>query len=204
MNHKGKKDNLRASHPENRNAEKSGLYSERRRAEKAREIMEAMKKDPEGFIAQDLWAELAAVIGLCELQGQDIAERGVTDRDGNLRRVVGSYRNTLKLRRELAQQIEARLASVAAEKRNAEPWTEAEGLRLLRDISHSYGTGPGASVAAIKYLLEREPAPVDDPEYQDYKRWSEHISGLSDEQLDRELQALTTPFMTRRAVPDED
>jgi hypothetical protein len=196
VNPKGNKSNLKASHPKNRNAEKSGLHSERRRAEKAREVLEDMKKDPEGFIAQDLLAELAATVGLCELLAEDIAERGVTDRDGNLRRVVGSYRNALKLRRELAQQIEANLASAAAEKRNTEPWTEGEGLRLLRNIAHSYGTAPGASVAAIKHLLEREPSAADDPVYQFYKAFLEDLFAMSDEDLEREVKALLVPVTT--------
>lgn len=196
MNNKGHKPNLKASQPGNTNAEKSGVYSGRRKTEKARDVRKAMAEDPD-WLLNETAAQLAEIVGLGELYAQDIAERGLTDRKGELRRVVGAYARNLKMRQELTDQIQANLASAAAEARNAEPLSEAELLRLLRDIAHAHSTAPGASVSAIKYLLEvleRAPSPEEDAAYQ----MCREIWEMSPETLETELIGLQIPITTGR------
>jgi len=192
MNSKGDKRNLKASQPGNHNAERAGVHSERRRAEKASEVRKAIAKDPEGFLAQDPWNALAETIGESELMAQDIAERGVTDRKGNLRRVVGAHARTLKMRLELTREIEAKLAASAVEARHAEPWSRDEGLRLLRDIAHNYVSAPGASIKAIGLLDEYAPGAEDNYNFEYFK----NLDAMTPDELDRELAALLIPITT--------
>jgi hypothetical protein len=195
MNSSGNRRNLKASQPGNRNAEKTGVHSKRRRAEKASEVREAIDKDPEGFPAQDRRNALAEAVGLSELLAQDIAEQGITDRKGNPRRVVGMQTRLLKLRLELGEQIEAEHATSVAQARHAEPWSPDEGLRLLRNIAHNYTSAPAASIKAIALLDEQAPAPAYnyDPEFFD------KLLNMTPEKLDLEYWALLKPNITSRA-----
>lgn len=201
MNRDGNRENLRASQPANTNAEKSGVYSERRRAEKTRDVLEAMAKDPD-WLHHEVLAELAESVALSELCAKDIAQRGVTDRKGDVRRIVGTHMRALKMRQELSDRIQAQIAASEAEERHAEPFNRAEGLRLLRDIAHSHSTGPGASVSAIKYLLE-SPEGALTPEQEYWLHFAEEWDAMSPEEQDRELMAWNIPVTTDPANPTE-
>ncbi|HEY2309765.1 MAG TPA: hypothetical protein VGH46_01460 [Gaiellaceae bacterium] len=202
MNPKGKPSNLQASHPENRHAQKTGVYSERRRAEKAGEVRQAMDKDLKGFLAQDALDALAQAVAASELMAQDIAEQGVTDGKGKLRRVVGAHARGLKLRLDLGREIEAGLAVSAAEARHAEPWSQDEGRRLLRNIAHNTVSAPAASIKAIEMLnlLDEQAAPSD------YNReFFDELMNMPLEKLEREVAALSIPITTgRRRGPGEE
>ncbi|HKC20264.1 MAG TPA: hypothetical protein VKE27_11615, partial [Candidatus Dormibacteraeota bacterium] len=82
MNPKGTKRNLKASHPENTNAEETGLYSERRRDEKARAVRANLDEDPQATLDDDLRNRYARLEGLSELLHEYLIEHGVTDRHG--------------------------------------------------------------------------------------------------------------------------
>jgi hypothetical protein len=191
MNPEGNKETLQGPAKGNRRAEKSGVYSARRRAERIRMALEDLQKDPEGFLAEDGSALYAELVGLSELYEADIEDRGLTDRDGNPRRVVGSYSRILRQRQELRKELLQGLAAIAAEERNAEPFGEAEGLGLLRDIAHDRKS-PAAAVTAIRMLLDRLPATP--------KRYEielmEELDNMTPEQLEVEVAALAYPNTT--------
>jgi hypothetical protein len=202
MNRKGHQQNLEPAQPGNTNAEKSGVYSKRRRTEKALEIRQNLDRDFEGVVNDDCierYAQLRALNELCEA---DIADRGVSDSLGNQRRIVGTYQRNIRILKELSDEFQAELAARAGEDRNAEPWTTAEGTGLLRDIAHNYGKSPAASVAAIKLLLER----TADPEVPYNVEYYSELIAMTDEELDRELYFLRLPVTTdpgreRRPMP---
>jgi hypothetical protein len=195
MNPKGNKRNLQASQQGNTNAQKSGVYSQRRRDETAGEARKAMDTDLDVFLAEESLNALAESIGLCELLAQDIAQQGVTDRKGNPRRVVGTYHRTLQMRQALKDQIRAERAAAAAEARDAEPWSSAEGRRILRYIAHNYVSAPGASIKAIE-LLDAQKQEVDDNERAFYAG----LSTMTDEELEVELEALLVPITTGKRL----
>lgn len=195
MNPEGTKRNLKASQPGNYNAEKTGLHSERRRAEKARKVQKAIDQDPKEFCARDRNAVLAREIAMCEFLEKDIAENGVSDRKGNLRRSVGAYARALQRRRDLTQELEVDLAASAAEAKHAEPWAREEGARLLRNIAHNYVSAPASSIKAIELLSEQTNEQTSEPERQRRADFDE-IDKMTHEELERDLIALMKPVLT--------
>lgn len=198
MNPKGKKENLKPSHPGNTNAERSGLHSERRRAEMAREVRENVAEGLPAFLTEDRLAVYAQTVALRELHAQDIAVHGISDRDGNPRRAVGTYSRLLRDTMQLNDQLQAELAANEAEDLHSEPLSEDELLRLLRDIAHSWTTSPAAAIAAIKILLkvmlERAATPLDSFLVQ----YAIQLNGMADEQFKAEYEAMMAPITTAR------
>jgi hypothetical protein len=105
MNPAGRKQNLKASHPGNRNAMKSGVYSERQIAERAERIEQAIPEVVGQFDGDDLAAhEVSRLLALREAIDGDLAKRGVTRRDGEVRSLLSiRLRVTSELRRWFIQ-----------------------------------------------------------------------------------------------------
>ena len=89
-NYKGtRKANLIASHPENRNAGTHGVWSERMREPRVRELTEAILSAPWADALDEVGAgEIAKVIALVEALDAAIAERGVIGSRGDVRHLV--------------------------------------------------------------------------------------------------------------------
>jgi hypothetical protein len=196
MNKKGNKANLKAEHLGNTNAQKAGVYSSRRRAEEAERVREALAEDAEGFLAADqieIYADLRARSKLLE---DDLAERGVSDRKGEQRRQVGTYLKTVAACVELGQRL---LAGIAAEKREKEekiPWAKDECMELLCGIARDRSLSPAGRIAAMKFLSVL--APEGENSYD--REFFDHLQTLPDDELERELKALSIPNITGAGI----
>ena len=188
MNQKGHKKNLRPAQPGNRNAEKSGAHSPRRQAEEAAKLEHAYAENPGLFLQQDQLRLYFSARGKLELFDRDIEENGVSDRDGNQRRIVGTHRRCLELCGRLNAELQA---GEAEEYSDTEPFSEAEGLRTLRRMIHDHRVGGSARFAIIQFLLERvrEPMSVDEAFFRG-------LEEMTDDELQRELEALMVPIST--------
>jgi hypothetical protein len=89
VNREGHPETLVAAHPGNANALRYGVFSERLRDPRAREIADAIMEQPHTTAVDELGAiEIGKLVALLEAVDSDIAERGVTKRNGDLRAVV--------------------------------------------------------------------------------------------------------------------
>lgn len=186
MNPQGRKQNLRAAQPGNRNAEKTGVHSPRRRSEEARKIKRTLSRDPKRFLDQDLLDIFADLRAYAHLLARDIAERGVSDRHGKQRRSAGTYVRTLAMCMDLHHRIEASLAANALGNNEAEPWSEDEMVGLLRSIAHDGRNTASGRVAAIRFLKELMPALELSRDFAFYME----LEKLPDEELQREIDML--------------
>jgi hypothetical protein len=182
MNKKGNIANLIAAHRGNRNATKSGVYSERARSEKEEALVESLRSRPVGAVLSEMMMhDLCSLRTLGDLLGADVAQYGVTNRRGESRRQVGQWSSVLRQAQQLRSAIQLEL-----ERR----WTQAPDIGEEADVvgyeAHSeryselraiaLGERPDASVAAqiraIKSLFEMRPPRAPNP-----------AEALSDEEL---------------------
>lgn len=191
MNKRGHKSNLEPSHPNNRNAMKSGAYSPRRREEEAEKIRELLEENTVGYLVADELAMYADLRAYSKILAQDIAERGVSDKNGKPRRQAGAYFRTMNRCLELGEKIRgvARADEVADDDT---PWNEAEAVILLAAIARDPGEPATARIAAMKVLHQVAPA----AEVSHDREFYEGLLQLSDEELDAELEALSIPVTT--------
>lgn len=190
MNKKGHRPNLKAAHPGNKSAQKSGLNSPRQRAMEADKVRQALAKNPEVFFSEDEAAMYAELRAHSKLLAVDLAERGVTDRSGKQRRQAGTYLRTMHACLELSDRIQARTAAHHLKEEMENPWTEQEALERLCEIARNRSEPAAARIAAIKTLKQLGPAKPYDLEFY------ELLSEMSDDELERELAALKVPLTT--------
>src|SRR4051812_39648828 len=100
MNVKGNPQTLRASQPGNKNAVKSGVYSPRALAPRAREVADALLAAPHTAPLDQIAAEeIGSLVATLEAIDLDLLERGLTDRRGHARSLL-DYRVRLSGRLE--------------------------------------------------------------------------------------------------------
>jgi hypothetical protein len=142
VNKKGNPKTLRASQPGNLNALRSGVYSQRARAEREQEIKRALLAAPFAVPLDEFAAtEVACLIAIVEAADRDLNERGLVDHLGKPRALL-DYRIRLsgRLERWLRQfgatpQARAELAAQLGQSGAMQALLEAdvaEGERLLR------------------------------------------------------------------------
>jgi hypothetical protein len=199
MNPKGRKENLKAAHPGNKNALKSGVHSPRRQAEEEKKARRALVADPNAFLAEsqlDLCAKLTATV---QLLFDDITEQGVSDRDGKQRRQVGTSLRTLEMLNNVTERMRRSLATAAIENNDVEIWNSETVLGRLQAIAADDSRSAGAQVAALRLLLDQALTTHDsldgiDPADLEFLR---ELKAMDDEQLDREMTALMVPVTNR-------
>lgn len=100
MNKKGNPKTLRASHPGNLNALKSGVYSQRARRARELHIKNALLAAPFAVPVDEFAAiEVARLMATIEAVDHELNERGLVDRRGNPRALL-DYRIRLSGRLE--------------------------------------------------------------------------------------------------------
>jgi hypothetical protein len=157
MNRKGNPRTLRASQPQNLNALRSGVYSQRARTPREQEIknelLEAQVATPIDAIGA---AEIASILAIIEAADSDLAERGIVKKNGEprslleyrlrysnrLERWLRQYGATPKSRVELASQLGQSGATRALLEAEV-----AEGKRLLQSSSAAEPPPVGPSEA---------------------------------------------------------
>lgn len=206
MNKKGRKENLVAPHPANRNAEKSGAFSPRRREEKAAEIRQAVEQDAVTYLRSDLLRVFAEKKAFVELLARDLADRGVSDREGKPRRTVSMYAKGLRDWQEAGDRVRMEFGvSVGDDSYREEPWSEVEGLALLRSFAHDPSMAAASRIAAIRLLLDRGPQAEEDARIRSFGMFFSELAELTDAELSRELFALTYPLTTMETLtPEQD
>ena len=197
MNTKGKPSNLVASHKENRNAEKAGVYSPRRRAEEAAKVTARMAQDPAGYLRAELEELYADARGFHELLKCDVAENGVSDRHGNPRRQVGTLQKQIKLCIELLERLRAISGAGDSDASyRQEPWSEEEGLNLLRSWAHDSSVPAPTRFAANRFLLAHKG-------HSDQRSFRAHVDAASDEQVARMIVEYDIEAVTRDLSPED-
>jgi hypothetical protein len=182
MNAKGRRTNLVASHPENRNAEKAGVFSPRRRAEAAAEVKAGLAQDPAGYLSADLVELYAMSRGIVELVERDLHENGVSDRHGKERRQVSMFASHLKKCLEIQDRVRIAVGvSEGDDSYRQDAWSEGEGLDILRSFAHDPAVSDSTRFASIRFLLERKGSVVDRP-------FSADLDAMSDEEIAFQLR----------------
>lgn len=187
-NEQGNAASLIASHPENKNAMKSGVHSPRRRAEAAATIAAALQADPEGYLRADEFVRFAMLRGYLDLMAADVAEKGVSDRHGNPRRTAEAFPRVVRQVQDLAGKLQA--DHRWRDELGQGPFTKDEGLSLLRQIAHDESIAAGHRIAAITILLPPDGTAGTG-------RGSDAgIDEISDEEIERQLDAWLHPLST--------
>jgi hypothetical protein len=195
MNSKGTKRNLKASQPGNSNAQKTGLYSERERAERARKVRQDLERDPRAALDNGLRDRYSQLRAISELFHDHLIEHGVSDRHGKQRRQAGSYLRTLSVLGGLEEQIQRGLATAAIEDDDTQLWDPSAIKRRLQAIADDPSLPGGARVKALEDLLRESGLAEEVPYDEEFFR---ELHSMTDEELDRELQALMIPITTGR------
>ena len=137
MNTKGTKANLVGPHPGNRNAVKSGVYSPRTLAPRAREIADALMGAPH-TVALDVIAaeEIGALVAVLEAIDGDLGKRGIVDADGNAR-------SMLDHRARISRQLQRWLGDFGATPASRASWAEtvARGEILVAAVKTELAQG---------------------------------------------------------------
>jgi hypothetical protein len=148
MNRRGHPATLRARHPGNQNSVKSGVYSPRLLAPRAREVADALLAASHTVPLDQVAAEeIGSLVALLEAIDEDLAKRGLTDRKGNAR-------SLLDLRIRISGRLERWLREFGATPAARVEWVErisrgeaiaaalreevAEGARLV-EAAHRRG-----------------------------------------------------------------
>jgi hypothetical protein len=118
MNRRGTRSNLVASHPGNSNAVRSGVYSPRTLAPRAREIAEALMAAPHTVPLDVIAAEeIGSLVALLEAIDSDLLQRGLVDREGEAR-------SMLDHRARVSRQLERWLGEFGATPASRASWAE--------------------------------------------------------------------------------
>jgi hypothetical protein len=148
MNSKGHPPTLRPRQPGNRNAVRSGVFSARVLAPRAREIANALLDASHAVPLDQIAAEeIGALVATLEAIDEDLGRRGLTDRKGNAR-------SLLELRIRISGRLERWLREFGATPASRVEWVErisrgetiaaalrdevAKGARLV-DAAHRRG-----------------------------------------------------------------
>lgn len=151
MNNDGYRETLQPRQPENTNAVRNGVYSRRTLAPRAREIADQILELKHTVALDRIGAEeIGSLVALLEAIDQDLQERGLIDRRGNVRSMVD-------LRNRVSGRLQRWLREFGATPASRLEWVErfhpretledvvrtevAEGMRLL-EAAQSRGDIP--------------------------------------------------------------
>jgi hypothetical protein len=132
VNQRGRKQNLVSAHPGNRNAVRSGVYSPRTLAPRAREISDALMAAPHTVPLDAIAAdEIGCIVALLEAIDAELIARGLTN-------AKGEARPLLDLRIRMSGRLERWLREFGATPASRAEWAEriARGesmVALVRD-----------------------------------------------------------------------
>jgi len=89
VNRKGTPSNLVAAHPGNTNASKTGVYSPRLLAPRAREVADALMGAPQATPLDQIAAEeIGSLVALLEATDADLERHGLTNGEGDARSLL--------------------------------------------------------------------------------------------------------------------
>jgi hypothetical protein len=118
MNPKGRLENLVSAHPGNQNAVRSGVYSPRTLAPRAREIADALMAAPHTVPLDAIAAdEIGAIVATLEAIDADLLARGLTNDKGDAR-------SLLDLRIRMSGRLERWLREFGATPASRAEWAE--------------------------------------------------------------------------------
>jgi hypothetical protein len=137
MNRNGHPDTLQASHPENLNALKSGVYSPRALQPRAREVADALLNAPHAVPLDQIAAEeIGSLVATLEAIDTDLERHGLTDDEGNARTL-------LELRSRLSGRLERWLREFGATPASRIEWVErvARGKQIADAVRDDFAVG---------------------------------------------------------------
>lgn len=121
MNPRGTPENLVPAQPGNANASRAGVYSARLLAPRARKVADALMDSPQAVPLDQIAAEeIGSLVALLEAIDADLADRGLTDRDGKAR-------SLLELRVRVSGRLERWLREFGATPASRVEWAGSIG-----------------------------------------------------------------------------
>jgi hypothetical protein len=149
-------------------------------------VAAALQADPHGYLRADQVERFAYARGYLELLVADMAEKGVSNRRGDLRRTATLFPKFLIQVQEAEDRLRVEVMPTGLPPSFDGPFTENEGLMILRSIAHDSTAPAGARVVATRFLLGYRGDGIDLDVHADLEK-------LSDEELDLALEALLQP-----------
>ncbi len=163
MNKNGNPGTLVASHPENTNAMKHGVYSERRIQSRAAQIATDLIESFEFSVAQRLAVgEVARLTAILEAIDRELDEAGLTNKRGETH-------SLLNYRARISRQLHRWLSDLAPsiERQSAGGLEDVGRVEFVRELKWIASGNANASahdrVAAIKELLKMEAPSTTEP-----------------------------------------
>lgn len=163
MNKSGTPENLRARHPGNTSAVKSGIYSPRIREEKTREVLLWLEKRPVNDVLEDVTVlEFAGLVGLYRQLFADVETHGAVDSRGRVRRSAELMLSTSRRIESLIGRIPDSTPGVEnsgekAARSDGAPSLEQERYDALTSLAFDRRSPCSTQIDALKDLYEAQP-----------------------------------------------